>query len=81
MPGWTAESSGSGERGTSCLAPSVVRNNAWRGKKEVLTLQHIQTDPSQTVDVRVVDLGQEADLGGSHRIVIGQEEFEPEDAT
>lgn len=44
----------------------------------LLTLQHIQTDPAKTVDVRVVDLGQEADLGRHHRIVLGQEQLELE---
>lgn len=46
-----------------------------------LTLQDIQADPAKTIDVGVVDLGEEANLGGSHRIVIGQEEFKSENAT
>jgi hypothetical protein len=46
-----------------------------------LTLQDIQANATQTVNVGVVDLGQEADFGRSHRIVVGQEELEAEDAT
>lgn len=37
------------------------------------TLQHIQADASQSVDVGVVNFGEEADLGGSHGVVIGKE--------
>lgn len=47
----------------------------------MLTLQHIETDASELVDVRVVDLGEEPDLGRHHRVVICEEELELEDAT
>jgi hypothetical protein len=45
-----------------------------------LTLEDIETDATQPVDVWVVDLGQEADLGRGHGVVIGEEELELEDA-
>lgn len=45
-----------------------------------LTLQDIQADSAEAIDVRVVDLGEEADLGWCHGVVVGQEEFELEDA-
>lgn len=46
-----------------------------------LTLQDIQTDTTQTIDVGVIDLGQEADFGWGHRIIVWQEEFKSEDTT
>jgi hypothetical protein len=46
-----------------------------------LTLQNIQADAAETVDVGVVDLGQETDFGRGHRIVVGQEQLKTEDAT
>ena len=45
------------------------------------TLQHVQTDSSQLIDVGVVDLGEESDLGWRHGIVIWQEEFKLENAS
>lgn len=45
------------------------------------TLQDIQTDTAKAVDVGMVDLCQEADLRRSHRVIIGEEELKPEDAT
>ena len=45
-----------------------------------LTLEHIETDPAQLVDIRMVDLGQKPDLGGRHRVIIGKEQLELEDA-
>jgi hypothetical protein len=45
------------------------------------TLQYVQADSTETIDVGVVDLGKEADLGGCHGIVVGQEQFELEDST
>lgn len=45
------------------------------------TLQYIQADSAEAVDVGVVDLGEEADLGGSHGVIVGQEQFELEDST
>jgi hypothetical protein len=38
-----------------------------------LTLQDIQADTAETIDVGVVYLGQEANLGRSHGVVVGQE--------
>lgn len=44
------------------------------------TLQDIQTDTAQLIDVRVEDLGEEANLGRSHGVVVGEEQLELEDA-
>lgn len=46
-----------------------------------LTLQDIQADTAKAIDVGVVDLGQEADLGGCHGIIVGKEELKTEDST
>lgn len=46
-----------------------------------LTLQNIQADAAQTVDVGVVDLGEETDLGRRHGIVVREEQLKLEDAT
>ena len=46
-----------------------------------LTLKNVEADATQLVDIGVVDLGKEADLGRGHGVVIGEEEFELEDAT
>lgn len=42
------------------------------------TLQHVQTNTAKLVDIGVVYLGQEPNLGRRHGVVIGQEEFELE---
>lgn len=55
-----------------------------RGKvvgNEGLTLQHVKADAAELVDVGVVDLGEETDLGGRHWVIIWEEEFEVKDAT
>ena len=44
-----------------------------QGALAPLTLQDIEADAAQLVDVGVVDLGQEADLRGHHRVVVCQE--------
>lgn len=44
------------------------------------TLQNVQTNSTETIDVGVVDLGKEADLGRSHGVVVGQEQLELEDS-
>lgn len=59
----------------------IIRNHVVVPCKEVLTLQDIETDATQAVNVRVIDLGQEADLGGCHRIVVWEEKFQPKDST
>lgn len=46
---------------------------------EGLTLQHVKADATELVDVWMVDLGEEADLGGRHRVIIWEEEFEVKD--
>lgn len=45
----------------------------------VLTLQDIQADAAQAIDVGVIDLSQESDFGRSHRIIVRKEELESED--
>ena len=42
------------------------------------TLQHIKTNASKTVDVGVVDLGQEPNLRWRHGVVVRQEQLELE---
>jgi hypothetical protein len=44
------------------------------------TLQDIKADAAQPVDVWVVDFGEEADLGRSHGVVVGEEQLQLEDA-
>ena len=43
--------------------------------------EDIQTDRPVRVDVRVVDLGREADLGGLEGVVGGESDGKEEDAT
>lgn len=45
------------------------------------TFQNIQTDAAELVDIRVVDLCEEANLWRRHRVIIGEKEFEPEYTT
>ena len=65
--GWKAEWYGSAAPGTNCLSWSQRRS--WREASR-LTLEDVQTDTPQLVDIGMVDLGQEADLGWSHGIVV-----------
>jgi hypothetical protein len=44
------------------------------------TFEHVEADAAEPVDVGVVDLGQEAHLGGRHGVVFRQEELELEGA-
>lgn len=44
-----------------------------------LTFQDIETDTAEAINVGMVDLGEEADLRGAHRIVFGEEELQTED--
>jgi hypothetical protein len=77
-PGSKAESYGSGEQATSylgLLAKARAHNEMAR-----LTLQDVEADAAQPVDVWVVDLGKEADLGWGHGVVVWEEQFELEDA-
>lgn len=59
-------------RGTILLGWKVVRQR---------TLQDVEADTAQLVDVGVEDLGQEANLGGDHGVVVGEEELEFEVTT
>lgn len=54
---------------------------AWGRREEKPTLQHIKANAAQLVDVGVKNLGQEANLGRNHRVVVREEEFELESAT
>lgn len=45
-----------------------------------LVLEDVQADAAQPVDVRVVDLGDEAHLGRGHGVVLGQEQLQFEEA-
>lgn len=46
-----------------------------------LTLQDVQADAAKSINVGVVDLGQEANLGWCHGVVVREEELKLEDAT
>lgn len=50
-------------------------------KHPKLTLQNVQTDAAKAVDVGVVNFGQEADLWGSHRIIVRKEQLKSKDTT
>lgn len=49
-------------------------------RRRPVVLQHIQADSAQAIDVRVVYAGQEAYSRRAHRVVVGEEELELEDA-
>ena len=44
------------------------------------TLKHVETDAAETVDVGMIDFGQEADFRRCHGVVVWEEEFEFEDS-
>lgn len=48
-------------------------------RKKILTLQDVEADTAELVDVRVVDLCQKANLGGRHGVFLGQEQLQLED--
>lgn len=50
-------------------------------RRRPLCLEHVQADPSQRVDVGVVDACQETRLGGSHGVIVGEVKLQFEDAT
>lgn len=50
-------------------------------RRRPVALQDIETDTAQLVDIRVVDLGEKANLGWRHGVVVWEEELEVEDAT
>jgi hypothetical protein len=50
-------------------------------KKATLTLEDIEANAAQPVDIGVVDLSKEADLGGSHGVVVWQKELKFKYAT
>jgi len=44
------------------------------------TFQDVEADATQAVDIWMIDLGQESDLGRRHGVVVGQEKLEFEGA-
>jgi hypothetical protein len=60
-----------------CMSQSVILSSTLLASR---TLQNIQADAAQLVDVGVVYLGQEPDLGRVHGVVVGEEELELEHA-
>lgn len=71
---WIAELYGFAAQATSYLSKvvSVVPSSVlhvW------LTLENIQADAAEFINVRVKDLGEKANLWWSHRVVIRQEEL------
>jgi hypothetical protein len=77
-PGSRGEWYGSGGQATSCLNLSAKTHT--HNTQVRLTLEDIEADATQSVDVWVVDLGQEAHLGRGHGVVVGEEELKLEDA-
>ena len=51
-----------------------------KGRRPVV-LQHIQADATESVDVWVIDAGQESYPRGTHRVVVREEKLEVELAT
>lgn len=60
---------------TSCLGEKSAHGP---GDRRVPTLQDVQADSTEFVNVGVVDLGQESDLWRCHGVVVWQEELELE---
>lgn len=50
------------------------------GSCEKFTLEDVKADTAKFVDVGMEDLGKKSDLGRRHGVVIGEEEFELENA-
>lgn len=68
---------------TSCLQQTKLAGRtackATRVRGIQRTLEDIQTDTAELVDIGVVNLGEESDLRWGHRIVVWQEELQLED--
>lgn len=62
-----------------CLYTEEDGSNLQGGAPVVL--QHVQAYSPQSIDVRMIDSSEEADLGGGHGVVVGEEELEVEYAT
>jgi len=58
------------------LAP--YRDKEVKRNEVKLTLQNVQANTAQSVDIWVVDFGQESDLWWRHGIVVWEEELEVE---
>ena len=78
--GWREGWCGSAERETSCLGRSAQCMAIGTAVLK-LTLQDVQTDSAEAVDVGVIDFGEETDLGRGHGVVVWQKELELEDST
>ncbi len=81
MPGWITESCEFAEPETSYLEgyEHVHCHRSYPWLLGELTLQHVKADAPQFIDIWMVNLCQEADLWGGHRVVVGEEELELED--
>lgn len=40
-----------------------------------LTLQYVEADTSQLIDIWMIDLGEKSNLGRRHRVIVGQEQL------
>ena len=62
--------------------PNVSKMASIEGEKGpcLRTLQDIEADAAELVDVGVEDFGEEANLGGRHGVVFGEKQLELEDA-
>jgi hypothetical protein len=77
-PEWRGESYGSGGQATSCLILSAKTYVGQDGGR--LTLEDVEANATQSVNVGVVNLGEEADLGRGHGVVVWEEELKLEHA-
>lgn len=76
-PGWIEGWFESVMQATSCLKIFSIEFL----RITELTLEHVEADSAELVDIRVVDLGEEADLGRRHGVIVGEEELELEYTT
>ena len=63
---------------TSCLL--LLVSTHCEKSKQRHTFQNIETDAPKLIDVRMVNFGEEPDLGRRHRIVIRKKKLKLEDA-
>lgn len=61
--------------------PLQCENLCPSSKAGQLTLQNVQAYPTELVNIRMVYFGQEANLWGSHGIVVREKKLELEDST
>jgi hypothetical protein len=77
-PGWIGGWCGSGGQATSCLGGQQTLTKL--DTRVSLTLEDVEANTAQSVNVGVVDLGEEADFGRGHGVVVREEQLELEDA-